>query len=265
MNNLTWVVEKISFNDSDVRDALTSDRTIEVDCVFDGVLQPHIDNPSPCMVYGSTALVQYAYDHGWGPHLYYAPEDFNYNAWLDNGLGELLLNGTYSDITTVGDLKENYSTQNWDWFVRPIGDLKKFNSQLVASSRMEVWAESLAERNPGADIDPDTEVLIAPARKDLLKEYRLFVVDGKIVSQCQYMNEGQLDIRVGDPDNLWWMSDLLSDVAWTWEPARAYVMDIVGIIGGETKIVEFNTINASGLYACDPHAIVTAIDQLEKD
>ena len=262
MSDFKWLVERISFQDSDIRVAISEDRIIEIDCVFDGSIEPPIDDPSPCMVYGSTALVQYAYDHGWGPHLYYNPEDFNYNTWLDNGLGEFLLNGVHSDITTLGDLAENYSTQNWDWFVRPTGDLKKFNSQFVASSRIEVWAQSLAERNPGSGIDSNTEVLIAPARKDLLEEYRLFVVDGKIVSQCQYMNEGQLDIQAGDPDNLWWMNDMLSDVAWTWEPARAYVMDLVSIIGGETKIIEFNTINASGLYACDPYAIVAAIDKL---
>ena len=47
-----------------------------------------------------------------------------------------------------------------------------------------------------------------------------------------------------------------------WQPARAFVIDIALVRGGEFKIVEINNINSAGFYACDIQKFVFAIENM---
>jgi len=46
-----------------------------------------------------------------------------------------------------------------------------------------------------------------------------------------------------------------------WQPHEAFVIDVCEAPGNEVKIVEINTLNCSGFYACDVPKLVMALEE----
>jgi glutathione synthase/RimK-type ligase-like ATP-grasp enzyme len=95
--------------------------------------------------------------------------------------------------------------------------------------------------------------------KKIYNEYRYFVVDGKVVTGSQY----KLGKRV-----VYGETDQNIDIAQTFVDMlnknidQPYVIDIALTDDGY-KVIELNTMNCAGFYACDMQKLVTAIIDYE--
>lgn len=145
-------------------------------------------------------------------------------------------------------------------FIRPVEDLKQFSGTVVYSDRLAEWKDYVISYANGADItiSDDTEVLISPVRH-IEREYRFFIVNGVVITGCQYSLRTKFVCDTMVPDNI-----LHAAQTWakTYTPSVAVVMDVAVLDNNAIKIIEFNNFNSAGLYACDVEKIILNIESL---
>jgi hypothetical protein len=95
-----------------------------------------------------------------------------------------------------------------------------------------------------------TSVVSSP--KNVIDEYRFFVIDGHVLTGSQYRVNRQLKYRSLD-----WGTEHTNarmaarDFAKLYHPADVFTLDVCKTDDGAFSIIEYNCFNASGLYACD--------------
>ncbi len=156
---------------------------------------------------------------------------------------ELLLN---SDATLHSLAKIAYERFDFPMFAKPSNDLKLFSGGVIEAGQSLF---DFVQRNQVTSrflelVDTDEKIVIASV-KEILSEWRFFVVDGKPVAWSQYMDHGQLKPSAEVPE---WIIDEAKWLAKVYQPADAFVMDICLLPSGDVKIVEYNCINCSGSY-----------------
>lgn len=143
-------------------------------------------------------------------------------------------------------------------FIKPDGDTKLFSGHLTSRADFAAWRERMLnspEIEPGAG---DTMVIVA-APKEFGCEWRFFVVDGQIASACCYRQYGEVMPERWVPEAA---SDFVRDCIAAYDPLPAYALDITQIADGSYRVLEINTMNNSGFYACEPGRIVAAINRM---
>jgi len=75
------------------------------------------------------------------------------------------------------------------------------------------------------------------------------VLDGKVRAGSRYREGGRLSIH---PDVPYDVLRQARQHANRWLPADFIVMDLAVLPGNQTRIVEFNSVHTSGLYAIEP-------------
>ncbi|MFF3324844.1 ATP-grasp domain-containing protein [Streptomyces sp. NPDC002889] len=130
-------------------------------------------------------------------------------------------------------------------FVKPPND-KSFPARIYADG----------SGLPGPDAaDDDTRVLVSDIVR-FMTEYRLFLLDGVVVTGSRYAVHGDLDVAPLDKDpRRAEVLDFAARLGGTGLPS-AIVVD-VGAVDGGWAVVEANAAWASGHYACDDD---TALD-----
>ena len=114
-------------------------------------------------------------------------------------------------------------------------------------------ADTLRENNPAL---AEARVSVSPVRT-IMREYRLFFVDGRLVTGSLYRQAGEVVLSGEvDPDAVAYGEA----IAQQWSPAEAFVMDIALTDDGY-RVIEFNNINSSGFYAADVERYIDAIER----
>ena len=111
------------------------------------------------------------------------------------------------------------------------------------------------------EIEPDagdTAVIVATP-KEFGCEWRFFMVDGRVASACCYRQYGEVMPERWVPDAA---SDFVADCIAAYDPLPAYALDITQVADGSFRVLEINTMNNSGFYACEPDKIVAAINRM---
>ena len=106
----------------------------------------------------------------------------------------------------------------------------------------------------------DTKIIVAkPYNID--KEWRLFIVDRKVVASSQYRKNFILSKSGEDvPENVISFAEKACDI---YTPHDIFVMDI-GLSGGDLYIIECNCMNGSGFYEADINSIIGSITKFIK-
>ena len=94
--------------------------------------------------------------------------------------------------------------------------------------------------------------------KEILAEYRFFVIDGEVVTGSQYKIGDQVQSSAAVPSDIY---NYASEQAARWQPNRAFAIDIAQTPEGP-KIIELNSANSAGFYACDIGKIVDAVERM---
>ncbi len=203
-------------------------------------------------VVGATTMIKIAREHGWIPGAFFN-ENFDFRVWQQH-YGNHLLNHD-AEVFKFGEIPLDRMPEMF--FIRPCKDSKTFTGYVAEKSTFNDWRESVLNIEGYSTLTNETEVIVSSPKK-ILREYRFFVVDKKIVTQSLYKigNTPHSDANV-DEDIIQYAQQMID----IWVPDRAFVIDIAMTDEGN-KIVEINCFNSSGFYACDAYKIVEAIENM---
>ncbi|MEM9280111.1 MAG: ATP-grasp domain-containing protein, partial [Pseudomonadota bacterium] len=252
-SNLTWVVQDKAFDKSDF-DALrkaveASNARFEALQIIPFSHEP-IDAVPPisgkCIVYGSSGLLSLGHKLAWTP-CGWDGQSFSQRNTIKK-LKDLALNsdGLFGNWSEIASLAHD---QNWqEVFVRPDDETKVFPGRVLKVNELEKWlnqlqdTEYLKENNNAA--------LIAPIQA-IGREWRIFFVGGSLVSACQYARAGQSERKAECPLPV---MHFAKSAVEKYRPAECFVMDVVELqdeMDNPYRVVEFNSINSAGFYACN--------------
>lgn len=201
-------------------------------------------------VFGGLKLAHIAALRGWTPgSLMNENHDFQV---YSKHYGENLLNYD-SEILTVGS--------NIIWkpnevkFIRPTKDTKSFTGQLFNEHEWKDTMENYLHNFRSAQFNEQTEIQVSTP-KNIYKEIRCWVVDGKVVTASQYRlgNSVVYDDQVEQA-----AIDYAQSMVNIFQLADAFVIDVCLTDNG-WKIVECGCINCAGFYKSDLQKTINAIE-----
>lgn len=268
---VTWVLETNVFSEASF-DAMVAHfkandipyhtvRIIPFSHEVDGPI-PQIDGP--VVVYGSIGIQKLADRMGWT--CFHDDEQFSSTAY--KALGELFLNHD-TIVMPLSDVFLRFDELPDPFFIKPDGDYKQFAGQVISKADFEGWLKNMIEI--GYLEDNNFDVACAPV-KELGREWRVVVVDGKISSASLYKEPNWPGMKAHLVDVLPIGVSMAVEMAHALHiPAPVYVIDICEEFGswvrygeeiGKTdyRVIEYNTFNSAGLYACDVAKIIDDIN-----
>ncbi len=213
---------------------------------------PDVAADQPIVFYGSASLIDSVVEAGrWQPGAWVLRDD--YGAWIAD-YGTHMLNAD-ARMLTLGELAADaaLATDDRPLFARPCLDSKLFAGQVSPAAELVAWARrALSVGDPACT--PETGVMLAEP-VGLRDEWRLFAVDGEVVTGSHYRTYQRLDVSPHVPDDV---KRFAEQILARRSPAPVVVIDI-GRSGEELFVVEFNGACSSGFYAADLSLWVAAV------
>jgi hypothetical protein len=235
---------------------------------------PEIEGP--CVVYGSIGVQKLAHKHGWTPGVFGDAEVFSESKAARN-LGELYLNWGqgHSTMKKLGDPEVLTAWSRLlvplgqppleEFFIKPNTDTKEFAGTVMRLDEFQAWHKRMIDI--GYLEDADFKVVLSRP-KELGCEWRVVVVDGQIIESSLYR---QFRTVKQERHIIPEVEAVVREAHRLYNPAPAYVIDVAQVRSRKDfddydyRVIEYNTLNSAGLYACRPGPIVDAINaMLEK-
>ncbi len=254
-----WIIQNNLINQNDLKKLKTACKLNSVNYKTIKVI-PFLDKiPSfpkdegYHIYYGSTTFITNVYKRrprGIFFNDYFHMRAFNHN-WK-----ERMLNYDCISSSLENFCKRN-ENENSQWFIRPNADSKLFPGQVLSFAEIKEWNNKIQESTTlGFD-----EILFSKP-KIIEKEWRLIIVNRKVITSCLYRENFNLKIdRNDNPSNLWKFAE---DCCQIYSPENVFVIDIA-LIKNNYKIIECNCFNMSGFYDCDYDIIVKEVSQFMKN
>lgn len=219
--------------------------------------EPDIADRSAVVLFGSYTLWRYAASRNLKPGVFKLRPYVHEQAWHPH-----LLNGAGSVFLTLRDIPDALSDDGQLWFFRPVDDSKEIAGTVKSADEIITLAQTVLALNedviPNGSLRHDTQLMLSrPAR--ILKEWRLWVVDGKVVTYSLYKEGARVVYRHEIDADALVFAQRMVDLNPSY--SQAYVIDICRT-GDGLRMLETNCINAAGFYAADLMRLVTAIEAL---
>ena len=220
--------------------------------------EPDIGDGDRVICFGAYSMRHIARERGWYPGV--IDLEFKANEIYNNSWGEYCLN-VDSFECRFDEVGIRVRKLGWgEWFMRPITDSKSFAGQVIDRDSYDEWYKGvvLLEEDDGSNLRGSTICRVSICR-DIVKEWRIFVVGDEVVTGSQYRVGGRVCYdRVVDDDVIEFVEGLI-----ILEPnfADAYVIDVCRIGSGRLRVVEVNTINSAGFYHADVNKLIGALDR----
>ncbi|MCP3137803.1 ATP-grasp domain-containing protein [Pyxidicoccus xibeiensis] len=251
-----WVVQDNLFNERGFHTLMqTLERggiphTLVKVIPFDGGVQPEVQVSGPVIVMGSLSLARYAVRRGWVPGSF-INDNFDFRVWREH-LGEHLLNAG-AQVCRFADVPP----RDGPFFIRPCLDDKSFSGMVTTWEEFAAWRDSVLKLEEATTVSPDTWVAVS-APKHLQREYRMVVVDGRVVTGTRYKLGDRVVGSAEVEPEVYTFAQAMAD---RWGPARAYALDVFMHDGG-LYVGEINNLNSAGFYAYDVGKMVAAIEAM---
>lgn len=144
-----------------------------------------------------------------------------------------------------------------EMFIRPIEDSKVFAGKVMDREDFRGWQKQVCvlKLDFGGSLNNDTMVQVCPIKK-IYSEHRFWIVNGKIATASTY-KQGHRVVYIPNPDEIY--HEYVRERIAEWQPHVAFVIDVADTDDG-LKIVEINTLNSCGFYACDMQKLVMALE-----
>lgn len=225
---------------------------------FVGEIEPDIDPKDHVMVVGSYSMRHVARRKGWVPGVFDLG-DLTYQDHIEHW-GDHMLNAD-AVFCRFDEVLEKIPSDWTEFFLRPVVDSKFFAGAVFEYGQFEDWQRKVitVHEEDELSVRANTQVM-ACSTKVILREYRTWVVDGRVVTASLY-KQGNKVLYSSDVDQD--ILDFAQARASEWQPRRAFVLDVALMPDGSKKVVETNTFNAAGLYAANVGRIVDAIMGME--
>ena len=217
---------------------------------FVGDITPDINPENPVIAIGAYSLWKVAKRKGWKPGVF-VNENFTFPKFVKN-YGDNLLNKE-AHLSTIEGFEPKYD----EFFVKPCKDSKVFAGQKMTWEKFKEWRDKILDLGWEGTVTGNTCVVQAPV-KEIYREYRFFVVNGKVITGSQYrVGTRVFSTECNEKDVIRYAQKMVN----LWSPAAGFVMD-VAITPDGFKVIEVNCLNASGFYACDMSKVVFALEEL---
>ncbi len=246
-----WVIQKRIFKPENYRLLVNTLNALDIRYTpvsiprgtFD--LVPNIAPSGPVYVCGAIKLRRISEERLWKPGSF-LNDNFNFDRWIA-ALGPDLLNTNI----VKGKLKDIPIDTCSNFFIRPLEDNKTFDGTVIDSEMLEIWRKDSSKANLS-----EVDVIIA-SPKEIYREYRIFVVNRKVITGSLYKVRGEPQIsELIDPDVIEYAEHIIRK----WLPSESCVIDICLSKAG-LQVIEFNNINSSGFYAINIQKYVEAIQR----
>lgn len=199
--------------------------------------------------WGSVRLAHIAGDYGWSPGSFFN-DAHDYRVYAER-YGREMLNADSRIIR----FSESFEPPSPIFFARPCGDTKAFTGQCFMKSSWDEFVKFHLENGKRPTLNEDTAVQVAP-RRDIHREFRTWVVKGKVVTASQYKRgTAVVHEHCSEPEVLEY-AQRMADV---YCPAEAFVLDVCMTEDG-MRIVEVNCINCAGFYCADLQKLLAAVE-----
>lgn len=215
---------------------------------FDNKITPDV-NGIDWIPYGSSSLANISKELGF-TGLNFDLDVLNYETFCRNR--DDMLNDGYINSIDMAVKHMNTYTNDELLFTRPSEDTKQFPGYVDKISNITKHFEDMVNcSSEGSYAMSKDDIVILSNPKEILMEWRYFIIGGKIVDGSIYRKSGELFKEHEDDENVLEEAQQLAD---KWLPSDCCVMDL-GLIeteqGRELKVIEFNNINSSGFYNHD--------------
>lgn len=228
---------------------------------FVGLIEPDISPEGNVICIGSYSMRHVANKKGWTPGVFDLGHLHHYDypdLWKQHALNG---DAVYCSMKDAPYYFENASKGAGLVFLRPSTDSKFLAGDVFDKAQVDELVANLlklGEPDP-AGLSLCTSMMMAPP-KNIVAEYRFWIVDGKVITWSLYKRgNGVIYSSEIDDDVKWFASAMVQGC----QIARAYVIDIARMIDNSFRLIEANTLNASGLYAADVNKLVFAIEDMK--
>lgn len=218
-------------------------------------LRPFIDdiefktNRKDVFVFGALKMARITPKYGWIPGCIMTKNhDFNV---YKNYYKENLLNFDSRICKFSDDI-----TFDSDYFIRPVLDTKTFTGKVFTEKEWKEFREYSLTNGHTTTLTKDTYIQVASI-KSILKEFRFYIVDGKIVTASLYKMGSFINYSdVIDQGAI----DFCNEMLKIFHLAPAFVMDICLTGNNEWKIIECGCINCAGLYKANIPKLLMSLE-----
>lgn len=257
--NIRWVVQT-NLGKSYSEDLLNACSNLGIEFVptqaipFSDEL-PDVPNDKPAIFYGATRWINNIYlNNKWRPGVFFNPDSI-LPKWVA-AYGHNALNYG-AKITTLDRLKAEIDDgQYWEdrtFFLRPISDQKEFAGQVISAVGIWDWMNRVQ-----TDVPDFGKTKIAVAEPvGIEREWRTFIVNGRVSSGSQYRRYGNSDVKCKLPKEV---IDFAEARAKEYSPSPVFVMDI-GRSNDNLYVIEIGCFNSAGFYASSVDTIVKDVSE----
>lgn len=203
--------------------------------------------------YGSTSLMYNIYHQLNKPAgLFFDEETFSMENYLS--VWKTYMLNAEAKVTTFKAFAQEKHPDESLWFIRPDADDKSFNGDVKSFAAIKSFiANSTKVEN--VVLNDDTKILVGPPY-NIKKEWRNFVVNGKVVASSLYrkdfrLNKSGKDIPVD-------MIKFVEDRCKEYMPHPIFAMDIA-LCGDQYYIIECGCLNSVGFYDADVTEIIKSV------
>lgn len=255
--DIQWVIQKNLSSEDVLSDLKAScDKIgvphIEVEVIPFSTELPNFPIQRKSIIYGSVTFNNLVYAE---PSL----KDgvfFNDNFLMENYFkryGDHMLNFG-ADITTFRELQASKEyAQDQLLFIRPNDDTKSFAGDIKEFKNIGPWYEGL-KIYENTNLTVDTKIVVTEPF-NIKKEWRLWIVNKKVVASSQYRKYFKLNKEEGCPKEV---RDFAEARCQHYVPHDVFCMDIC-LCGDELYIVECGCMNGSGFYNANIQNIVKEV------
>jgi hypothetical protein len=153
-------------------------------------------------------------------------------------------------LSQVGEIFAQFGREE-RVFVRPCGVQKTFTGRCVDREGFVRALESARYAK---------EPVLVASPQEIVREWRVVIARGRFVAASQYRSEGCHRESPGCPQEVrTYVDGLLAEVPY--RPDPIYMMDLC-LCGNSLYLLELNSFSCSGLYQCDPAAVVKEVKGL---
>lgn len=203
----------------------------------------------PVFVYGSTGLGAVSKSQGWAPG--YFDDNLDYELMLRQyGTRSLNADSICATLQEMPRVAERF-------FVRPVLDSKSFPGAVMTWEEFERFRRGIAQVGDEQDVTLRvTDRIVAAPLRDISAEYRFFVVGEKVVTGSRYKLGEKVASSPNVPTEVAAFAQSCVD---HWRPNDAFTIDVAVTPAGP-KVIELNSANSAGFYACDVGTIIDAVN-----
>jgi hypothetical protein len=175
-------------------------------------------------------------------------ENFNKH-WKD-----FMLNSE-GNITSFKEFINEKYEDDKSFFIRPDADDKSFAGIVMSFGDIKNFIEN-AVKFDNVILTENTKILVNTPY-NIEKEWRNYIVDGKVVTSSLYRKNFKLfKDGIDIPES---MIKFVEDRCKEYTPHAIFAMDIA-LCNGEYFIIECGCMNSVGLYHCDKDKLINAIN-----